>query len=245
MNKKADVNVGICFFLFIFAADFIRNDMKRIFTLIVVALTIAATSVQAQLKLGVTTGLNITNLHIHSDYKDAIKPYADKTKPGFVVGPTAIYSLPISGLSVDVSAMYDLRGMKSKSSNYDSSIKTQSLQIPVNVRYGYEIGDMIHAFIYAGPQFGFCLDSDAQYITTGTNNKGEVVDMQWKPSGSVMSMNIGIGGIVMEKVQVRIGYNIAFNTCGEFQIHNNTTGNEAYRGTGKMHACQIMVSYLF
>lgn len=224
----------------------LETYMKKLFTIIIILLVTAAIPAKAQLKFGVTTGLNITNFHIYSPQnKDRIKPYADKARPGFVVGPTVIYTIPKTSFVFDLSALYDLRGMKSNSKKTDTKLTSQSLTIPLNIRYNYEIGDMIKAFAYAGPQLAVSLKNEAQTFASGVGeDTNENLLVQWKPYGTVMSMNLGIGAVVMEKVQVRIGYNFAFQNTGFFQFYYNDN-NIKRMGSGKMHACQIMVSYLF
>lgn len=220
--------------------------MKRFFSALVIAFALAALPVQAQLRLGVTAGLNIPRMHLTDHgYKSDIKQYVEKARPGFIVGPTAIFTLPGLGLGFDVSALYDYRGVKSNSTSSDIKVTHQSLQIPVNVRYGVNLGDMVDLFVYAGPQFGFCLNKDSQSIATGHNSAGDDMELLWKPFSSAMSMNVGIGGVVMEKVQVKIGYNIALNNTGEFVRVNNVTGKTGVVESGKIHACQVSISYLF
>jgi len=220
--------------------------MKRIFSALVIALALATLPVQAQLRLGVTAGLNIPQMHLTDHgYKSDLKPYVEKARPGFLLGPTAIFTLPGFGLGFDVSALYDYRGVKPNSSSSDVKATHRSLQIPVNVRYGINLGGMVDLFVYAGPQFGICLDKGSQSIDTGHNSAGDDMELLWQPFSSAMSMNVGIGGIAMEKVQIKIGYNIALNNTGEFVRVNNVTGKTGVIESGKIHACQVSVSYLF
>ena len=75
--------------------------MKRIVTLVVLAVAMAA-SVQAQgIKFGVKGGLDIQNMKFDESV------FNTDNKLGWFVGPTLQISLPIGGLGVDIAGLYD------------------------------------------------------------------------------------------------------------------------------------------
>ena len=123
--------------------------MKKVLTLIVMAVAFAMPS-QAQIKFGLQGGLNMSNISV----KDAADNpgAAVKSRTGFFIGPTVKFTLPIVGLGIDAAAVYDQR--EGKASN-NETIKSQSIQIPINVRYGFGLGNLAEVFAFAGPQFGF------------------------------------------------------------------------------------------
>lgn len=215
--------------------------MKRI--LFIVACVLMALSAQAQLKLGVTGGLNITQISLgDNDYRE----YMNRTKPGFVVGPTAIYSIPKTPFSVDASALFDLRAARSKDKVLDTKVNVTSFQIPVNVRYSFAPNDMVDLFAFVGPQFGFNVGDKDQLIISGTGKTtGHDMERRWKLNNSTMSMNVGVGGIVMEHVLVKISYNFAFNAAAEIHQIDLVDGTSKYLTSGKAHACQVVLGYLF
>ena len=126
--------------------------MKKVFAMVLMAVAFAMPS-DAQVKFGLQAGLNMNNLSGTSDIKGAIE-----SRTGLFVGPTVKFTLPIVGLGLDASALYDQREGKAKDT--DQTIKSQSIQIPINVRYGFGLGDMAELFLFAGPQFGFNIGSD-------------------------------------------------------------------------------------
>lgn len=64
-------------------------------------------------------------------------------------------SLPATGLGVDVSALYDYRSAKvSDPSTEEVKVKQQSINVPVNLRYGIGLGSLASLNFHAGPQFG-------------------------------------------------------------------------------------------
>ena len=103
--------------------------MKKLFTMVVLLATMAVAA-QAQVKFGVKGGLNVTSMKLSKDIVDK------SNQAGFFIGPTVKFTLPVVGLGIDVAALYDQRSAKSD----DETIKQQSIQIPLNLRYGIGLG---------------------------------------------------------------------------------------------------------
>jgi hypothetical protein len=199
--------------------------------------------VQAQFKFGVTGGMNISQFHVSDDTYEA---YVDRNRGGFIIGPTVIYTIPKVWLGFDLSALYDLRGAKSKSLSDSESISCKSFQIPFNVRYGLNFDDMIYAFVFTGPQFGFNLGNKESLIASGTGKtSGHAMERRWVNNSSSFSWNFGIGGVFLDNVQVRISYNLALRKSGEIQQIDLVDNSQRTLTDGKVSSCQVAVSYLF
>ena len=127
--------------------------MKKIFAVVLLAVAFAMPS-KAQFSWGIQAGLNMSNISV-KDAADNVGT-AVKSRTGFFVGPTVKFTLPLVGLGIDASALYDQREGKAG----DETIKSQSIQIPINVRYGFGLGSVAEVFAFAGPQFGFKLSGD-------------------------------------------------------------------------------------
>ena len=199
--------------------------MRKISIILFVASMIMAMPSQAQLvKLGVKGGLNLTKIDMDQGV-DA------SNRTGFFFGPTMIVDLPLTGLDIDASALYDYRESKVEALGVSENLKQQQIAIPVNVRYGFGIGDVARVFAFAGPQFGFAIDKE-QSIK-------QVAD--WKLKTSNFSVNVGVGATVLKHLQATVNYNIA---CGK-------TGEVTWRDTGKAiakgksNSWQIGVAYIF
>ena len=83
--------------------------MKKIFALALVALgMMTANPAQAQIKFGLKGGLNITDMSMDSKVLDA------SNRTGFFIGPSVKFTLPVVGLGIDASALYDQREAKLK-----------------------------------------------------------------------------------------------------------------------------------
>ena len=217
----------------------------------ILLLLILSTPAMAQVKLGVTAGLNINVFTFaEQDFKD----YVDKARPGLVIGPTAIFTVPKTGLGADISALFDMRSAKlnipSGKETRSETIHSNAIQFPVNLRYGITFGDMVYGFISTGPQFGVSLSEKEKTLAhkTGDHN----LELRWVNNSSTFCWNFGIGGVVMDKVQVRVNFSLALKNTGELQqvdvtpdVPEETLVPTKVLTSGKAHACQVMVSYLF
>lgn len=209
--------------------------MKKIFTSMVVALMMVALPSQAQFSYGITAGLNMTKMsYSESEMKDNAKDNA-----GFFVGPTVKFTLPVVGIGFDAAAVYDQRS----SENGDTKIKSSSIQIPINLRYGMGLGSMAEVFAFAGPQFGFNLGSkDKTLAVDEASNEIQ----NWTLKSSNLSANVGIGATVLGHLQAKFNYNIALGKTGEANVIDSTTGAvKSVVGDGKANAWQVSVTYFF
>lgn len=205
--------------------------MKKIFSVALLATMMFATSASAQIDFGVKGGLNVTSMSLSSDVFDA------SNQAGFFIGPTVKFTLPIVGLGVDASALYDQRSAKIGVEKSDGELsgertaKQQQIAIPINLRYGIGLGDAANIFFFAGPQFGFNVGDKEQKLWNQASD--------WKLKTSNFSINLGLGATLVKHLQVSANYNIACGTTGEVEVAKNVFGK------GKNNAWQIAVAYYF
>jgi len=185
----------------------------------------------AQFQFGVQAGLNMDNVSGTSDLKGAIE-----SRTGFFVGPTVKFTLPIVGLGIDASALYDHREAKGK--EVDQTIKAESIQIPINLRYGFGAGEFAQIFFFAGPQFGFNIGSDKTLKEQANTAKTE-----WTLKSSNFSANAGVGVMLLNHLQVKLNYNFALGKTGE--IETTVDGVKRTIGGAKANAWQISAAYYF
>ena len=213
--------------------------MRKFFTAAIVAVSMlfAASSAQAQVKFGLKGGLNVTNMSLNSEVFDA------DNQTGFFIGPTVKFTLPIVGLGIDASALYDQRDAKVKVEDEDGSveskIKNQSINIPINLRYGVGLGSTASLFLFAGPQFGF---------NVGDKNQSLYKDVaQWRLKSSTFSVNVGLGAMLLSHLQISANYNIACGKTGETTVSEalGTTAQEVFSKRGRANAWQIGLAYYF
>jgi hypothetical protein len=215
--------------------------MKKVLTLIVMAVAFAMPS-QAQIKFGVMGGLNLTNMSFN---KDAVEN-AVKNKAGFFIGPTVKFTLPVVGLGIDGALLYDQREAKVDAGEGGSqTIKSQSIQIPINVRYGFGIGSVAEIFAFAGPQFGFNIGSKNKTLSEWKEATAEYKS-EWTMNNSNLSANVGIGATILGHLQAKVNYNIALGKTGEVEVKDAAnTALETAIGKAKANAWQVSAAYYF
>ncbi len=209
--------------------------MKKFLALFVMAVALALPS-QAQTKFGLQAGVNLTNISDFSLNAAGVEN-AIKSRTGFFVGPTVKFTLPIVGLGVDVAALYDQREAKTNG----ETIKSQSIQIPINARYGFGLGSLAEIFLFAGPQFGFNVGSKNKTWKDYQNN---VYD--WTMKSSNFSVNVGLGTTLLKHLQLKVNYNIALGKTGDVEVTDGAGAAwDIIRGKAKANAWQVSAAYYF
>ena len=199
--------------------------MKKFFTLILVAVaTMVAAPASAQVQFGLKGGLNVTSMSFSE------KVLAKENRAGFFIGPTAKFTLPIVGLGIDASALYDQREAEVE----DEKIKQQAINVPINLRYSVGLGETASVYFAAGPQFGFNVGDKEHKLTDGET---------WKLSGSTLSVNFGLGVMILNHVQIGANYNLVCGKTGELSVLEGA-GN-ALKNKGRANAWQISAAYYF
>lgn len=211
--------------------------MKKILMLLFAAVALSLPS-QAQVKFGLKGGLNLTNLSLGESIGNNLK-----SKEGFHIGPTVKIGLPVPGLSVDASALYDQRSAKVSvtrgvsGAEVESTLKSQSLQVPINIRYAVGLGSVANLFAFAGPQFGFNLGDKNKKILDDAAN--------WTLRSSNVSANLGIGTTILDHLQITANYNFALGKTGEVELWDATKQTWNAFTDGKASSWQVSAAYFF
>jgi len=195
---------------------------------------LTATTASAQVKFGVKGGLNVTDMHLNDEVFDK------SNQAGWYIGPTVKVSLPVTGLGVDIAALYDYRSAKvTDPSNEEVKVKQQSINVPVNLRYGIGLGSLASIIFHAGPQIGFNV-GDKNFKWTDTSN--------YALKKSNFSFNVGLGVSVAKHLEVTGNYNIA---CGKtadattvLMTVQNVAGT-AVKSHSRNNSWQIGLAYYF
>lgn len=193
--------------------------MKKFFTLVLVAALSAMPSMmQAQVKFGVKAGLNVTQMSLSQDV------VSKSNQEGFFVGPTVKVTLPLVGLGVDASALYDQRDAKVD----DGKVSQRSINVPINLRYGIGLGSLASVYLAAGPQFGFNIGQKNYFGEDG-----------FKFKDSNFSVNVGAGVSVISHLEVGFTYNIAVGKTGEISLKDGAKIN------ARANSWQVSAAYYF
>ena len=192
---------------------------KLLSTLMVIACLALAIPAQAQIKFGVKAGLNVSKLHLSKE------TLSSDNRAGFFIGPTAEFTLPLLGLGIDGSVLYNQFGVDSEKG---TSTK-KSIEIPINLRWTVGFSSLVGAYVAVGPQFGF---------NVGDRWFDEVCEFK----KNTTSFNVGAGLKLLGHLQVGDNYNFALKDNGK--IHDDDIEDLATIGF-KQNTWQVSVAYLF
>ena len=206
--------------------------MKKILSLVfLVAAMMFATSANAQVKFGLKGGLNVTSMSFSEDVFDA------SNKTGCCGGPMVKGTVPIVGCSFDAGALYDQKEADVKYKLGKTTVRQKSINIPVNVRYGFGLSSLANAFLFAGPQWG---------INVGDKNFKWNETSSYSLKKSNFSVNVGAGVTLLSHLQISANYNIA---CGKSADASLVKAAEALTNAGKdksrNNSWQIALGYWF
>lgn len=193
---------------------------------IVAAFTFAMPSM-AQVKFGLKGGLNVSNVSF--DNVDA--NFNPKNRTGFFVGPTADITLPLVGLGVDASVLYD-----NKVVGLEENYKTlHYIDVPINAKYTIGFSSIASIYFATGPQFSYNI-GDRNWKM---NNLGQ----NWELKKSEFSWNVGAGVTALSHLRVGYNYNVALGKTAEASILKTST--KAVKGELRNNTHQISLTYLF
>lgn len=200
--------------------------MKKILSILMVLVCVGmAMPAQAQFRLGLKGGLNITTL----TFSDEL--FKGDNRTGFFIGPMAEFTIPVIGLGVDVAALYNQAGgkfevpEKHEIESSDQTLKT--IEVPVNLKWSFGMGSTLGAYIAVGPQFGF---------NVGKGRFAEAFSMK----KSYTTFNVGAGVKLIQHLQIGLNYNFSINKLAKARIEN-------YEGSidMKKNTWQVSLAYLF
>ena len=207
--------------------------MKKIFMLLAMIVTMtAANNASAQIKFGLKGGVNVTDMSLNSSVFDA------SNRTGFFVGPTIKVQLPLVGLGIDASALYDQREAKIKVGNTTTkeTLRSQAINVPINLRYGWGLSSMANIFLFAGPQFGFNVGDKDQKITESST---------WSVKNSNFSLNFGAGVTLLSHLQLTADYNVVCGKTSDATIKEGLEQLTNKEVRSRANAWQIALAYYF
>ena len=207
--------------------------MKKIFMLLAMIVTMtAANNASAQIKFGLKGGVNVTDMSLSSNVFDA------SNRTGFFVGPTIKVQLPLVGLGIDASALYDQREAKIKVGNTTTkeTLRSQAINVPINLRYGWGLSSLANIFLFAGPQFGFNVGDKDQKITESST---------WSVKNSNFSLNFGAGVTLLSHLQLTANYNVVCGKTSDATITEDIEQLTNKEVRSRANAWQIALAYYF
>jgi hypothetical protein len=189
--------------------------MKKVILLAFIAV-LSVVSANAQVKFGVTAGLNTSS--VTGDYTEDVK-----YKAGFQVGALLDYSIS-EKFSIIPELLFTQRGVKGEEPEGNltitSTINMNYLQIPINAAYKFDVAPDSKVLVFAGPYLGYALSGKAKFgpisqdIEFGSK-KGEVNPLDF-------GLNVG-AGYQYSKIFFKLQYNLGLSNLGN--VGNNSEHN--------------------
>lgn len=199
---------------------------KFLITVLAVVAMLFAADANAQVKLGLKGGVNVTDMKFNSSVFKA------DNRIGFFAGPTIKFTLPIVGLNVDLSALYDQREAKVE----DQTLLSKSVMVPLNLRYSMGLGRKLAFFVFAGPQFAFNISDDKDVDEFKEDVKS------WRLKESNFSVNVG-AGFTINHIELFANYNVVIGKTGDFNFKD--TFDALSEGTARANAWQMGLAFFF
>ena len=187
----------------------------------------AVLPVGAQVKFGVKAGVNLSQMSMDKDV------FNTSNRAGFFMGPTLRVGLPVLGLGLDMSALYNRQEAKVEGINnkVNTVLKQQQLIVPVNVKYSIGVGSAANIFVFAGPQIAFNIGDKLKKISELKDQEAE-----WTMKSSNFSVNAGVGLTVATHFQVTANYNVGVGKTGDItwkgvkeSVENHKTQANSWR----------------
>lgn len=191
------------------------------------------TESQANVRFGLKGGLELTQMEFSSS---ALK---ESNRAGFYFGPEMKFQLPVVGLGIDVSLLYNRRDLKVD----DEKLMQQSILAPAHLRYGVSIGDVIGVFLCAGPQFSFNVGDDVfHWRDSEDNNK------QYSLQNTQLSLNFGGGLTLGTNLEASVFYNVPLGKTADFTwetLSSELKNQDWSRAKSRLNAWHISLTYYF
>ncbi|MDD7251373.1 MAG: outer membrane beta-barrel protein [Prevotellaceae bacterium] len=197
-------------------------------TLLTLAFALTALTASAQIKFGVTGGLNLSKLSLNE-----MPDISSSNRAGWYIGPKVEINVPVAGLGIEAAIEYSQKDLRQKQDVTDAA-KTKhyrSIEIPVNLRYQFGL-DALAVYVKTGPQFGF-------YIG---DNTWQFAQREYKMKSANINWNIGAGIKALSHLEIGVGYNFALTKYAK--TLGITTGSDK-QGDFKANSFQVEVAYLF
>lgn len=228
--------------------------MKKIITLLaLISCLIVTIPASAQVRLGIKVGTNLPkNTFNDLDFEGLTQSLSIKNSTGFFIGPTLDVKVPILGLGFDAGLNYSLRRVTMEYENIalkareNKTNKQHMLEIPINLKYTFSVGDMLGIYAAVGPAFSFNLNKNSLWNDM-QDIAGGIIDSEggkYVRNTAEVSINAGVGVLLLNHLQVGVNYNWALTD--DAKTSGKDFVNAAWNGKAvKNRMWQVSLAYLF
>ncbi|MBR3907746.1 MAG: outer membrane beta-barrel protein [Bacteroidaceae bacterium] len=219
--------------------------MKKFFgTLLTIAL-FAATPAAAQFDFGIKAGVNIAEKPTNfSEVKAAVQGNA-----GWYVGPMAKFTIPVIGLGFEANLLYSQISTEVNGND----VKGQYIDLPIYLRYELSIpaiNKFVEPFIAIGPQWSWNIGEknyNFKDLTIGDiANSGNNMLSEYTLKSSKLSLNFGLGVVLLDHFQIHANYNLALGNTSEYKTLDwNVAQGLSKVIKSRTNVWQVSVGYIF
>ena len=225
--------------------------MKKIVQLLMVVILLLPANGLAQ---GLHFGLKGGVLGNKASVNGISSSLKEESLTGFQVGPMAQYQTGFYGITLDFSLLYVQRGVKltNRNNHRTADIRTQSIDIPIELKWEMGISKEFDLFIGIGPSFSFLIDKDNwarkfTHIAVDVVSK-DLPSMGWR--SSEVGFNLGGGVKIMQHLMLSCYYNIGLTSSPKHHMHGDVHGaiDDIFDGNvfeSKNRYWQLSLAYIF
>ena len=221
--------------------------MKKFINILLLIVFLFPISTAAQ---GLHYGLKGGVLGNKASVRGISRAIKEENLTGFQVGPMAQYQTGFYGITLDFSLLYVQRGVKLTNTrkNLTTDIRTQSIDIPIELKWEMGLSNSFDLFLGVGPSFSFLIDKDNwarefAHIAAEVLNK-DLESMGWR--SSEIGLNVGGGVKIMQHLMLSCYYNIGLTSSVRHNIHD--TIDDIFDGNifeTKNRYWQLSLAYIF
>lgn len=208
------------------------KTMKKFFGILAIITLFTAVPAAAQFNWGIKAGVNLAQKP--SDIEDV------KGKTGWFVGPMAKFTLPIVGLGLEANLLYS----QSSTDVQGETIERKTVDLPVYLRYELSlpvVNKFLEPFLAVGPQWSWNVGDKT--FSVGDILAGSQNFSEYTLRSSNLSLNLGLGAIVLDHIQVHANYNIALGSTSDYREATDAALNLVTKS--KTNTWQVSVAYIF
>ncbi len=200
------------------------KSIKALLLLFVMVIGASAIPAQAQFKFGPKVGLTVNDFHFNKSIVDA------ENQTGWTAGLMAEFTVPIIGISADLSAMYVRRNTKFLEENEVSKDNRDYIEIPLNIKYKFGlpvVSKFLVPYVGVGPSVSFL--TSRRHISDAYKNKS----VDW-------ALNFGFGVQLLSHIDLNARYGLGLTKAVTTVSGADNAGIE-----GKNRYWTISLAYLF
>lgn len=192
------------------------KNMKKFFGILFTIALFTAAPAAAQFDFGIKAGVNIAEKPTNfSEVKAAVQGNA-----GWYVGPMAKFTIPVIGLGFEANLLYSQISTEVNGND----VKGQYLDLPIYLRYELSIpaiNKFVEPFIAIGPQWSWNIGEKNYNLKDLTIdnivNSGNNILSEYTLKSSKLSLNFGLGVVLLDHFQIHANYNLALGNTSEYK----------------------------